>query len=536
MLSKVTRHEWWWVMWMTLALWAIGSVPYVVAWATAPEGVHFTGLIFNPIDGYSYLAKMRLGAAGAWRFRLPYSPDPHTGAPVYLFYLLLGHLARVVGLSPIIVYHSARLLGGGWMAVAIYKLAACIGEEVAERRIMFLLSVFGAGLGWVAVLFGWTSSDLQVPEAFPMYAFEVNPHFPVAIGLMAMVVVCAIHLLSARGTVWMWGGGLVVTAALLGVIQPFGLWPSFGGIGVAILVGWLRGRSVPLRTILCLAGSAVVVGVYPLYMLWVLRADPVLAAWQAQNVTPSPPVWDWALSYGLMAVLAVGGSVIAWQRGRWGDGLLLGWVGTTLVGMYLPLTLQRRLSLGLGVPIGILAGLGYWRWVRLWPWGRRRRSLSWLVVGFSALTPVFLLMAAMVAPLPFSYLSDGEWRALEWLRENGRRDAVVLCAPQTGAFIPAWSDQRVVYGHPFETVDAERRQAQVMAFWTGEMDAATRTAFLRESRVRYVFAGPRERAIAGCGARMTGCAWWPAEWERLVVFSNRSGEGNTWVYEVAEER
>ncbi|HDQ72400.1 MAG TPA: hypothetical protein ENN19_09920 [Chloroflexi bacterium] len=95
------------------------------------------------------------------------------------------------------------------------------------------------------------------------------------------------------------------------------------------------------------------------------------------------------------------------------------------------------------------------------------------------------------------YLSDGEWDVLRWLRDEGRPEAVVLCSPMMGTFTPAWAGQPVLYGHPFETVNAEQREAQVEAFWTGALDGPTRDQFLRENRVTYILAGPREAALAG---------------------------------------
>jgi hypothetical protein len=108
-----------------------------------------------------------------------------------------------------------------------------------------------------------------------------------------------------------------------------------------------------------------------------------------------------------------------------------------------------------------------------------------------------MLGLAAVGGEPRFYLSDGEWQALAWLRENADHDQVVLCAPQTGMFVPAWAGQKVVYGHPFETVDAERRQAQVEAYWAGEMDPAEQESFLRENRAGYVLVGPRELETGG---------------------------------------
>ncbi len=494
-------REWRWVALVTLALMLISSLPYLVAWAVTPEGMHFTGLIFNFTDGHSYIAKMRQGFAGSWSFRLPYTPEPHDGAPVYLFYLFWGHVARCFNLPLIVVYHGVRVMGGAAMLLALYMLASRLSDDVGERRIMFMLAALGSGLGWLVGLLGTATSDLLVPEAFPVYALLVNAHFPLAMGLMAGIANCGLRIVTVEWSEadngkrrWVWGLGMILAAAALGVIQPFGLLTVFGGLGV-MLVQVARERGVPWRAVTWVFSAGAMALPYPLYMQWVLGSDPVLAEWSVQNVTLSPPIWDWALSYGLVLVLAVLGTTFAARRRSAGGWLLLGWVAATLVGLYAPSSLQRRLSLGLGVPVGLLAGMGWWRGVRPLIRGRRRRLLQGLAVMFCSMTPIFLLLS----PLPVVtvgdrrfYLDHEEWVALEWLRDEGESDAVVLCAPQMGLFVPAWAGQPVVYGHPFETVNAERREAQVKAYWAGEMSLAEQELFLQENRVGYVLVGPRE--------------------------------------------
>ncbi len=102
--------EWRWVALMTLALLIISSLPYLVAWAVMPEGTHFTGLVFNFTDGHSYIAKMRQGLDGSWRFRLNFTPEQRQSTFLFLFHLGPGHLVRRTGLSLAILYHGARVL------------------------------------------------------------------------------------------------------------------------------------------------------------------------------------------------------------------------------------------------------------------------------------------------------------------------------------------------------------------------------------------------------------------------------------------
>jgi hypothetical protein len=237
-----------------------------------------------------------------------------------------------------------------------------------------------------------------------------------------------------------------------------------------------------------------------------IHTDPLLAAWNAQNITNSPPAWDWALSYGVILVLAAWGSVKIAQRRKSSGLLMVGWVLVTFLGMYVPLSLQRRLSIGLGVPMGLLAGIGWWRGARERISVRARSLVRRLIIAFSVLTPTFLIVATALSalgaqassPTSWLYLTNGEWAAFQWLRNRpeSEQEAVVLCAPQTGTFIPAWAGQRVVYGHPFETTNAEQREEQVEAYWTGRMTTAQQAAFFRENDVRYVLSGPREQALA----------------------------------------
>jgi hypothetical protein len=67
-------------------------LPYLWANAAAGSGHVFAGFLLNPLDGATYLAKMRQGWEGNWLFTLPFTADPGPGSFLFTYYLLLGPL------------------------------------------------------------------------------------------------------------------------------------------------------------------------------------------------------------------------------------------------------------------------------------------------------------------------------------------------------------------------------------------------------------------------------------------------------------
>jgi hypothetical protein len=85
------------------------------------------------------------------------------------------------------------------------------------------------------------------------------------------------------------------------------------------------------------------------------------------------------------------------------------------------------------------------------------------------------------------FITDDEHQALSWLENNIPGDSVILASPQMGLFIPAYSGRRVLYGHPYETVNARQRENQVLDYFSGTGEEVTDADFL--------FYGPRERGL-----------------------------------------
>jgi hypothetical protein len=126
------------------------------------------------------------------------------------------------------------------------------------------------------------------------------------------------------------------------------------------------------------------------------------------------------------------------------------------------------------------------------------RKLTILCTTITLLTPVLILTMtcsaiAMHSPLYF-YLSD-ELSAIDWLSSQQEGRQIVMAGDQTGTMIPAVSRLRVIYGHPFETINAEEEKQAVAHFYSGKYSSIEADNFLKTNQVDWVLLGPREQEI-----------------------------------------
>jgi len=487
--------------WILAAL-TLSLIPTILAYSTAPSGTVFTGFLLNPLDGFSYLAKMKQGVDGSWLFSLPYASEPGPGTFLFIYHLLLGHLSRWTGISTIVVFHTVRVIADGVMFLLVYVLFQATLPESGARRSAFLLTIFGSGLGWLAApLFNLQPSDLTIPESIPFLIAYGNAHFPLAAAAL-LGGILVILLLQERP-------GLRLTLALLcgtiiGAVLPFSalslfaagftwyIWEAtlhFRKNGASALKQWALPNLTPILGLV--AGAAP----WLLYDFWVSRVHPVILAWNLQNQTLSPPPLNYILGYGAVLILAVVG---VWRtkpaqtkEGR----LLLSWLLSGVILLYLPVSFQRRLSLGLFFPMAALAGLG---WHSLTSKLSRSRLLTAILILLVLPSNLLVVSAGLVGvaqgkPAVVHYAD--ELTAYQWMAENLPQGSLILAAPETGNRIPAFAPLRALYGHPFETPNAVVQKQMVEELFNAGGTASSGMQTLHEEGVEYVFYGPREQEI-----------------------------------------
>lgn len=474
-------------------------VPYLIADASVEQGSVFSGFLINPVDGFSYLAKMRQGSSGGWTFQLPYAPEPGEGVFIFTFYIMLGKVVNLTGLSPQFIYHTVRTIAAAGMFFIAYFLVSHFINAPKQRWRAYLLILFGSGFGWIATIFGMIASDLKIPESIPLYSAFANAHFPFATMLFLLIILV---VLREENRSWSRLFTATLLSMVLALVQPFvfivlglvlGVWQL---LEIRIRIREL-GRT-PIKAFKAVPWSSftgLVLGALPwmIYDYALTINHEALSVWNMQNQTPSPPVIEFMVGYGGALLLTVIGFRNLSEFKSPVDRLLVVWAIIQPLLLYAPFNLQRRLSLGLYFPLAILAIIALHRAIR-----PHRVNLAFAVLFVLSLPSNLIVMVSGLAELNAEggelIVREDELATYHWLAEMTTKDELVLANKKSGNRIPAFTNHRVLYGHPFETPYAEVQEDLIDRLLTGGREPRTVISELEQLGVRFVLISPGDQA------------------------------------------
>ncbi len=539
--SLISACEWRFVVVVGCVALLVASVPYGLGVLLATHERIFGGFVYALEDCYSYLAKMRQGAEGAWLFHIAYTAEPHIGTLFFPFHLLLGKVAALLPGGDLTarmvwVYHLARWVCGLGLLLTVYRFIAEFTASVMVRRLAWLMVTFGGGLGWLLVALGqpgWLGSqplDFILPEGFTFLVLYAFPHIALARalllwGFLSLLRSCSPdnaftphasrltpHVSRITPHVSRIPHSVLAGAAwlLMGLVVPFYVLVAWAVLGAAWLVLCLRRGRVLWEAALRAVPSVLISAPVVAYSAWAF-SKPVYDVWSAQNLILSPHPLHYLAAYGIPLVLAAFALRDAWRAERpvwWA----LAWVGVVPLLVYLPFNLQRRLVEGVQVPLSLLAAMGLAKISE----ATGRRTARGLVIGtvvlLLSLTNVLLVTGNCLAlrglPAPI-YRDAGEVAALDWLHEEAGPTDVVLSSYETGNYLPARVWARSFLGHGPETVYFVEKKVLVARFFDEGTSDRWRYEMLTYYGVDYVFWGPAERALGNFDPYRATYYLWP---------------------------
>ncbi len=507
--ENVSKQEWRWVSFWSGILIIVTFIPYIWASLGVKDGWTFFGILAVPQEGAAYLAKIRDGMNGAWLTELSYTPEQHDASGIFVFYTMLGHIARIFGFSEIVIYHLARMTTSFLMFSALYQLGANTWQRIRPRRLFFWFVIVGSGFGWLAVSIDQSliTPDIYSPEAFPLYASFSTPHYPLSIAMLALITTRYLEVFrpgfKALPTTENGGLTIIIYTFILALLEPTVLVAIGTAIFIFMLwVGWQK-RTMPWFELRWYAMLFLPAFPVLFYYSIILSNDPILSEYNAQlsNITPNPFLL--LISYGgvlLIALPSIYRTIRHFRRDP--DHLMVIWLVVNIFLLYLPVNVQGRLLIGLTIPLayfGIRAVEDFW----LDRIPDRYHILS-IIVLFTVILPsnfltivlpVYGVTNSTEAGAKVGIIIEKPYSDLyTWLAENGNEDEVVLAAPQTSLWVPVETDLRVAFGHDLETVPNATRKGQVLDFYKGR-DCTSLFADDIGFKIDYVIWGSREQAL-----------------------------------------
>jgi hypothetical protein len=487
--SRQNRWKAWRLPLLTgLALAVVTSVPYLYAYAVQPPGHVFMGFFYLGDDANTYLAKMRQGWEGSWAWQNRYTTESSPTAYLFMFWIVLGHLAALLNLPLIVVFHLARVGAAFALMAAAWFMICHFIEDTSARRFAFFFCAVGLGMGYVIqalghpVIFGNQTDtlDWRMPELTAFYSVLALPHFAWS-GVFAAVGIGLTFKAIQRGSFVL---AILAGLAWLGQASIHPQMPILmGGATAAALVL----RPPPPRGWIAAGIAFAIPAPYILYSYLAFVGNPEVQRWTFHSKNALPPE-SISLLFAIapQLLLALTGLPGALRRRTREDLFLVAWLVLLAAILYLPNPagdLRRRFLDGLYLPLVILGARGMYETIIPRLRSLRARALvPFSYVCFATIGSAFLVLAPLaVAALPQYTVTTAEYDGLTWLGNEpaGR----VLAMPGVGLYIPAYSPDTVYVGHYDETFDYLNKTQIALAALTGQTDIQQ---FIQDNHIRYV--------------------------------------------------
>lgn len=516
----IQRREWQTAVTIALITLFLLAIPYALGYLLARPGTFFTGLIMNPEDAQTYLAKMVEGFNGRYLYTIPFTPEPHAAAFVGVFYVWLGQLARLTGLGVLGMWHLSLAVADLTLFLSTYFFIAVFLPEPSQRQTAYWLALLGSGLGWLAFVVGvpmWAGTlplDFREPGAHLFFTAFTFPHVAVGTALTLWSVYFVWRMVVEPS--WQTAVAAGLCNLGLSIAYPFLIYLIAGIMGLFGLYQLVQQKKVPWL-LAAQWGLALLIPLpLNIYYAVVLQSNPVFAAWSAQSITPTFHWTHYVVAYGPMVGMALWW---AWRKPAQQPpfAILWAWLLAVLILLNLPTNPQRRFVQGVHIPLAIFTAVAYSQMTLPWlqqsrpfqallrlpryEWGKLSRFMTMLFVLCMSMSNFYVWASvafsnSAVQPDPLFRPID-EQTAVAWLNTHTDSQSVVLGDYQTGSYIGGTLAHPVMIGHWSETKAYETKAAAVAQFYASDTSDSWRQAFLHQWGIGVVWFGPREQALGG---------------------------------------
>jgi len=516
-LKTISRQEWLFVIIISLAVLTLTILPTLTALTVAASNnLYYTsGSLASPVDRTVYLSQIEEARQGHIFIHNLFTSEPQIG---YLspLWAALGLFSKISGLSPLFVFHLARLLLGFFLLVIIYLFISRIFSDIRWRKICFLVVVLNSGLGafltipWRQInidnVFGYFGIESWYCEGNAFLSLYHSPLYTISqIGIFLFFYWLVTRMSAARFKETLVIGFLIV---LLGILHPYDL-VILGFVSFT----WLLTRSIQFKCYLwrdylkfIMLGGFMAIPL--IYFAVIKELSPGFLGWYQQNIVLTPAPLYIMRVFGIMSLFFVFGFYPAWKSSDRLLKFMVIWAVISCFLLYAPLPFQRRLGNGLYLPVEIIGlyGINYY-FNKL-----RQCQYFGLILKQKLVRAVAAIMAIIAISLTTLYflkvetdnfllkqhffISREEKKAMDWLKNNTNFGDIIASTEKTGNVIPAVAGRYVYLGHGHQT---NNRLTKVLeteeVFFKTNINDNYKKKWLVENRIDYVYYGYNEAVL-----------------------------------------
>ena len=483
-------------------------IPYKLAEISMPSGMVFMGFIGPNQDPNSYLAWCKQAQEGKLLFEDKYTTEKQNRHFFHPYFLAVGRIAMLFGINIETAYEMSRLFLGFCLLLIIYIFSIVYfgtsGDAQIKRIFAFLFASIISGFGWVFPgsvvdklenMFNLKPVDLWVTEGFTFLTILIRPLFSLTQILILLFFIFLYISRKNRKLIYSCLSGFCLF--FIGLVHPYDLVTIYLAVAIYLFLQFRFYREDIRFTLVSSLLPIVFSLPVLLYEYLLFTGNSVFSKW-SETITVSPNPLAYIIGYGILLIFAVIIIPFVYNRRRDIDMLILSWVFAVAILVYMPLNFQRRLIMGIQVPLALLTVEAIFHIIKL-----KSIRINKIVI-FSVL--LIISVPSNIRYVTYSIfhakryylnynISGGDFAALKWIDTNIPSEATILSSFTTGLYIPGRTGNKVYVGHWDQTIDLSRKLTMVRGYYSGNMDYKERIKFLKENGINYVYCGLFEKAI-----------------------------------------
>jgi len=514
---KINRNEWKFVMWITILVILLTTIPFIYGYFSAPQGKYFTGLqALAPGDFNVYYSHIEQVRQGNWIFKDIFTSETHVAFFFNPFWLAVGLFAKIFKLSNIFTYQFFRIILTPIFLFTVYFFTSLFFQQIFKRKFCFIFLIFASGLGsWFSPLvkhiFGTGFSehywpmDLWVSEGQNFLTIYHSPHFIFASTLILITFILLYFSLEYNNFKYLFYAGTINLFLLF--FHPFHL-PTILTVPLVYISAvsfrdWRIKWDYLLKFIIFIFLSLPAI----LYQFLLLIFNPIAQGRASQNICLTPAIWIVLISYGFLTPLALYGVFKLKNNYDSKRIFLLVWFICQSLLIYCPLLFQRRIAQGLQFPLIIFSCYG------LFYFAERFKKIKLFLENIEIFILFFIILFASSniyvlsqdlnyytysknkKYIDYFYINIENKQAFDWIKGNLDDQDIILTYSITGNYIPGFTGKTVYIGHPVETLKFDEKLLKVKEFFGGNQGITKEKEFLKQNKISYLFFGQYEQKI-----------------------------------------